>query len=108
MSLIHQAKNAIKTPGFKPKQRIYAVYKEAAGYETEQEDFKALEKAGQLKQGQLYVVETVDMGSCHTDIYLQGVDLPLNSIAFNFYTMENGKFVEYDIYSDKDLNPYMM
>ena len=107
MSIIDQRKNAIKTPGFKPKKRLYAVYKEPAGYDSEVKDFEALEKAGQLKAGECYVVESVDMGSSHTDIYLQGVDLPLNSIAFDFYEMENGQLVEHDIYDDSELNPYI-
>ena len=65
------------------------------------------EKAGKLKRGELYVVEKVDKGSSHTDIYLEGFDLPLNSVAFDFFTMEKGQLVDYDIYGDRDLDSFM-
>ena len=91
------------------RKRLYAIYKHPAGYEGEKMLFVSAEKEGQLQRGQLYVVEEVKMGNYSTLITLQG--LPnrykmLNSVAFNFFVMENNRVKTHDIFSDPEYNPY--
>ena len=98
------------TPSFenkKPSKRLYAQYRGPEGSEYDEKQFKELEEKGLLKLGELYVVDGVDMSSGCTSINLQGIRLGLNSIAFDFYQMEEGKLVEHDIYDDAELNPYI-
>lgn len=92
------------------KKRLYAIYKHPAGYEGEKMLFVSAEKEGELERGQLYVVEDVKMGNYFTFITLQG--LPnrykmLNSVAFNFFVMENNKVTPHDIFSDPEYNHYV-
>ena len=61
-----------------------------------------------LEISKMYEIDTIDMGSCNTDILLKGFNSKdpkswFNSVCFEFY--ENGK--EIDIYSDKRFNPYL-
>lgn len=59
-------------------------------------------KHPELLPGEIYVVEKVNMHSSSTDIILQGVsETNLNSIDFEFFCMENGKFQQWNIYLDK-------
>ena len=56
-----------------------------------------------LTVGHAYQVTEVDMGSCHTEIWLAGFVEPFNSVQFDFY--EHG--VELDIYRSPRYNPYL-
>ena len=99
----YKGENQLKYNG----KQIYAMYVGPAGYEQDEEVFKQLEKEGKLVQGELYRVECIEMGAYSTKIYLEGVDEPLNSVAFKFATFEKGKLQGHDIYKDPSINPYM-
>ena len=53
-----------------------------------------------LEVGKMYKVDSVDMSSCFTYIYLKGHERSYNSILFDFYD-------KHDIYSDPKYNPYL-
>ena len=55
-----------------------------------------------LQQNHKYMVESVDMGSSYTDVYLAGFGRPFNSVYFEFF--EDEKPV--DIYRHPAYNPY--
>ena len=98
----------VNESGFRPKKRLYAIYNGPEGYSGDKENFKKLEEDGELQVGELYVVSKVDIDACFSTISLEGVsNKSLNSVAFNIFSMEKGKLTEYDIFEDKDLNPFV-
>ena len=89
-------------------KRLYAIYKQAAGYEADAREFEELEQKGELIPGEIYVVEDISMSSSMTRIDLQGVsEKSLNSVAFKFFRMDDKKLVQHDIYKDPEYNPYI-
>lgn len=68
---------------------------------------EAEEVADVLVQNQYYKVADVDMGQSMTHIRLKGFEGIFNSVFFEFYFLENGEFVEHDIFDDPDYNPYI-
>lgn len=64
------------------------------------DDYKTTNARRELKVGDFYEVESVDMGGCYTTIYLKDFPkLPFNSINFEF-------FEPIDIYEDERYNFY--
>lgn len=70
-----------------------------AGYPSEQDKVRGLG----WKVGDEFEVEVLEMGGCHTDVLLRGVEGWFNSVFFDFY--ENGN--KLDIYSDARFNKYL-
>lgn len=54
-----------------------------------------------------YVVSGVDMGGSYTTIYLESDKTDYNSVNFTFYSIVDGKFEVYNIFSDPQYNPYL-
>ena len=65
------------------------------------DDYKATNARRELRVGDFYEVEYIDMGSCYTTVYLKDFPkLSFNSVNFEF-------FESVDIYKDKRYNPYL-
>ena len=65
------------------------------------DNYKTANARRELKVGDFYEVEYVDMGSCSTTIYLKDFPkLSFNSVNFEF-------FESIDIYEDPRYNPYL-
>lgn len=60
-----------------------------------------------LELNNFYPVAGAIVGQSHTYVTLQGEAGTFNSVNFDFYKKENGEFVEHDIYSDPEYNPYI-
>jgi len=56
-----------------------------------------------LEAGKEYKVVKIAMSTCYTNIYLEGINGPFNSIEFDFF--KDG--VRHNIYRDPEYNPYM-
>lgn len=65
------------------------------------DDYKTTNARRELRVGDFYEVEFIDMGSCYTTVYLKDFPkLSFNSVNFEF-------FESIDIYKDKRYNPYL-
>lgn len=81
---------------------LYARYIDSnAGYEYDQKN------AEKLTLGEYYPVAAISMGQSSTSITLQGQSGSFNSVNFSFFKKVGDKFVQHDIYSDPEYNPYL-
>lgn len=56
-----------------------------------------------LVVSQMYEVDSIDMGSCHTYVYLKDRPYSYNSVYLEFYE----DLEPLDIFNDKRFNPYI-
>ena len=78
---------------------LYAKYTEPnAGFDYDKKNCEEF-----LVPGRKYVVESIDMGSWLTIVYLKGFNVPFNSVNLTFYKGDE----EYDIFNDPEYNPYL-
>lgn len=81
---------------------LYAKFVEPnAGYAHDQK------KVEELELNHFYPVAAVSMGQSSTSITLQGQSGGFNSVNFEFYKKSDDKYVEHDIFSDPEYNPYI-
>lgn len=90
-----------------PKPEKKALYARFDAGKAPEFEFDKYMKNGTLYDGAFYKVVDVDMGWCSTDIKLEGVQDRFNSVAFDFYMVENGNMIPHDIYEDPAYNPYI-
>lgn len=74
---------------------IYKGSKVAGVDKTTRKDLEMLEKAGQLKVGQPYVMEFCDENGY---VHLKGVELPIPYEAFDVYELDNDQFVQKEMH----------
>lgn len=81
---------------------LYAkLYSTTAGYGSDQRNAKLLDV------DKIYPVTAVDMGQSYTWIKLDGFAQRFNSVNLKFFTKVGDEYVEHDIYSDPEYNPYL-
>lgn len=81
-------------------ERLYAKFVNPnAGTDYDKEKVREAE----LEVGRKYKVIRIEMGSWHTDVWLEGYARAFNSVHFDFYEGD----LPHDIYSDPNYNPYL-
>lgn len=88
-------------------KKLYARYNHPAGPETDQKMFLEAEQKKFLRRCFFYEVASLKMGAFSTHLNLAGVPTPythLNSVAFDFYIVKDGKMVPHNIFEDPEFN----
>lgn len=71
------------------------------GYDSDKELIKSLDS------GKFHIVERVSMGQSSTSIKIKDCDFYFNSVNLTFYKKDGESYIEHDIYSDPEYNPYI-
>ncbi|SOK59263.1 hypothetical protein [Yersinia phage fHe-Yen9-03] len=72
------------------------------GYEIERIHLKTLDCE------KYYPVYSINIGSWSTSVYLRDDEYEYNSVNFEFYIKNGDEYILEDIFSDPDLNPYLI
>lgn len=63
--------------------------------------------ANRLSKDKMYAVGDIFMGQSSTFVILAGIDDIFNSVNFEFFRKDGDEYIEHDIFSDPNLNPYL-